>query len=206
MITIPSYLIHLRTDRRGVPVPFVNLWGVEDTAHLTVRYDHHVQDRAVFLDDADQDVPDFTRQNMQRQREAMASGLCQVCGRPVPWSRRHLVIADMTVERVELYGRMVPVIHEPWLDKRCATFALRHCPALIRRTRDEALTLVPVTSRRQVRLVVSHGWVDGHLEAETRARPVAMWVKALLLDPAISIEAQSVPAERLPDASGGWAR
>lgn len=178
---IPPWLLHLRVDRRGLPVPYVNRWGAEDVDRLSVGFDHHICQRAVFLDDSTQAVPDFTAQNMQRQRECWVRGLCQVCGRPVPWSRRYLVVADMSVDRIELRGRIVPVVFEPWLDERCATFALGQCPALIRRTRAERLTLVPVTSARQVRLTCSQGWVDGPLEAETRHRPVAMWVKAQLL-------------------------
>lgn len=179
---VPSWLSHLRRDRRGLPVPYVNLWGPEAIDRIEIRHDRHAGQRAVFLDDSGQAEPDFTRQHMGRQRECMLAGLCQVCGRGVPWSRRHLVIADMSVERITLHSTRVPVVTEPWLCERCAVFALRTCPALIRRTRSESLTLVPVTSRRQVLLTVSTGWVDGPLEAETRARPVAMWAKAALLD------------------------
>jgi hypothetical protein len=178
---IPPWLGHLRTDRRGICVPWINLWGPEDVARMSVRYDRHVRQRAVFMDDTGQTVPDFRAQCIQRQREAMAGGLCQVCGRPVPWRRRCLVVSDMSVETITYQGRRVPVVTEPWLDERCATFAMRHCPALIRRTREEALSLVPITSPRDVRMHVSTGWVEGPLKAETTREPVAMWVKAALL-------------------------
>lgn len=36
-------------------------------------------------------------------------------------------------------------------------------------------------SPRDVRLIVSTGWIEGPLEAETTRKPVAMWVKAALL-------------------------
>lgn len=182
-MNVPPWLGHLRTDRRGIPVPFINLWGDDtDTSRLTVAHDPHVGMRAVFYDDTGQAVPDFTQQHMARQRQCMVAGLCQVCGRPVPWRRRFLVVADLSAETVEVGGRRVPVLVEPWLDGQCARFALEKCPALIRRRHDEALTLVAVDAPSRVSLVVSTGWVDGPLEAETRARPVAMWVKLLLLD------------------------
>jgi hypothetical protein len=148
---------------------------------MHVTFDPYTQSRAVFLDDSRESEPDFTRQNMGRQRECVYVGLCQVCARPVPWSRRNLIIAPMSVEWVSLEGRQVPVISEPWLDDRCTEIATRWCPALIRRRRDEDLTVVPVRSRREVQLVVSNGWIDGHLAEETRANPVVMWLKVALL-------------------------
>lgn len=184
-VNVPSWLSHLRTDRRGIPVPYVNLWGTEDLARMSVRHDRHVGGDAAYIDDADQQVPDFTRQCMQRQRECVLAGLCQVCGRGVPWSRRHLVVADMSVDWVDIDGHRAPVVTEPWLCERCAHFALRRCPALIRRTRSERLTLVAVTSRRQVRMVHSVGWLDGPLREQTQARPVALWSKITLLHVAI---------------------
>lgn len=175
-------LAHLRRDRRGLPVPYVNRWGVtEDLDRLRVDYDQHVRQRAVFYDDDGLDVPNFTSQNMGRQRQVMVEGLCQVCGRPVPWSRRNLVVAPNSVEWVHVNGREVPVVFEPWLDDMCADIAVNWCPALIRRRRDEQLVVVPVRSPRDVQLVVSTGWVGGPHEAETRANPVAMWVKIALL-------------------------
>lgn len=79
------------------------------------------------------------------------------------------------------------MVTEPWLDRRCAEFALNVCPALIRRTREERLTLVPITSKRQVQLVVSTGWVEGPLEAESRQVQPAMWAKLALTDVRIRI-------------------
>jgi hypothetical protein len=179
------WLKHLRTDRRGLPVPYVNAWGTHDleteARRLAVRRDPWLGVDGVFLDDADQDVPDFTRQNMGRQREVMLRGLCQVCGRHVPWSRRWLVVAGMSVEVIDYEGRQVPVVFEPWLDRRCLDLALKYCPALIRRTREEELHPVEVTSKRQVLQFTSVGWVEGELEEQTKANPPAMWVKLALL-------------------------
>lgn len=181
MRELPAHLAHLRTDRRGLPVPYVNRWGTgEDFDRLTIDHDSSVDMPGVFYRDLDLDVPDFMTQNMGRQRECMANGLCQVCGREVPWSRRFLVVAGLSVETIQLGHRRVPVVTEPWLDQKCAEFALKICPALIRRTRDEKLTLVPITSKRDVQLVVSTGWVEGPLEAESRRVLPAMWAKLAL--------------------------
>lgn len=174
----PPWLSHLRTWR-GLPVPAINLWGVDTEIGPDVRYDVWVRGRAVFVDDADQDIPDFTRQNMQRQRESMICGLCQVCWRHVPWSRRYMVIAGLSTQTVQLGGTAVTVVTEPWLDQRCAEFAVSTCPALIRRHSEDGLRIVQVRER-DTTLIVSKGWVEGPLEDLTRANPVIMWVKASL--------------------------
>lgn len=182
MRDLPDFLSHLRTDRRGLPVPYVNRWGlVDDLTKIAIERDPNLGMPGVFYDDTDDDVPDFNRQHMARQRECVTQGLCQVCSRFVPWSRRFLVIAAMSVETIDLGGRRTPVVTEPWLDERCARFALEICPALIRRRRDEKLTLVPVTSKREVQIVISHGWVEGPLEALSRDVMPAMWAKVALV-------------------------
>ncbi len=178
---VPEWLQHLRTDRRGLPVPYVNRWGlVDDPALLSIEYDMHVRGPGVFYDDRAETEPDFTRQHVARQRECMSAGLCQVCAHPVPWSRRFLVVAGLSVERIHLAGREVAVVTEPWLCERCAHFATSTCPALIRRTRDEDLTLIPITSKRDVQMIASRGWVEGPLEEHSREVQPAMWVKLAL--------------------------
>lgn len=186
------WLADLRRDRRNLPVPYVNRWGPEDTTRMSVRVDPHVGVRAVFLDDSRETVPDFTRQHMARQRQCMALGLCQVCGRQTPWSRRNLIIAPATIQWITVDGREVPVTTEPWLDDRCAAIATTWCPELIRRDRDEDLTVVPVRSPREISTFLSTGCVDGHLAAETRNNPVAMWVK-------VGLHTVNIVREETPD-------
>jgi hypothetical protein len=187
------WLGHLRRDRRGLPVPYINLWGEDwKTDNITVAYDPNVGREAVFVDDSAEPEPNFTRANPQRQRECWAAGLCQVCGRPVPWSRRNVVVSGISVEWKQVEGRQRAVISEPWLDDRCAHIATHWCPALIRRRRDEHLTVVPVRSKREAQLVVATGWVEGPLEAATKANPVALTCKLTLLTWDIQ------PAEALP--------
>lgn len=185
---IPARLSHLRTDRRGIPVPWINRWGDEDINRYEIRYDQAVRQPALFLPDDEAGGPDFFHQNHERQRLAMVEGLCQVCGRPVPWSRRFLVVSGISVETVHVPGRgEVVLISEPWLDELCATFALEKCPGLIRRRKADNLHLMPVIRQRDVELVVSNGWVDGPLEEESKRVMPAMWVKAHLLSTAITV-------------------
>lgn len=180
-MNIPARLKGLRQDR-GRPVPYVNRWGPEDAGRIRIAIDPHVSGMpALFDDDGDEQAPDFTAQNFQRQRECMTQGLCQVCGRSVPWSRRFAVLSVMSTDRIDVHGYGSCVaLTEPWLDEECARFALDVCPALIRRRRDESLILVRV-ERSHVRMSVSLGYVDGPLEQESKAVMPAMWAKAILL-------------------------
>lgn len=177
---IPTHLQHLRTDRRGLPVPYINRWGPERVEALAIRHDPWVNMLGLYFDDADQTEPDFTAQNQQRQRECMIRGLCQVCAVALSWSSRYLVVADLSVDHITIRGEIYAALTEPWLCVDCAMFATRVCPALIRRRHGEHLQLVHITSRDQVQLVVSTGWVEGPLEAESRSVQPAFWVKALL--------------------------
>lgn len=122
---VPSWLRRRPTDRRGIPVPYINQWGAEDDpGRWRIAHDRHVNGPALFFDDDPDGEPDFTRQNMARQRECMVEGMCQVCARAVPWSRRWLVVADVTTNNISALGQDIAVIHEPWLCERCAGFAL----------------------------------------------------------------------------------
>lgn len=154
-----TWLGHLRRDRRGIPVPWINRWGPESVEATEIRYDPHAGQLALFHDDHGE-VPDFTAQNMGRQRQAVACGLCQVCGRPVPWSRRFLVLSRISAEHVTAAGRVMLAISEPWLDQRCALLATTTCPALIRLKSTEEIQLLAVTAKRQVERVLSVGALD----------------------------------------------
>jgi hypothetical protein len=179
-LAVPHRLDRLRRDRRGLPVPYVNAWGAEDPARVRIAYDRHVRGIAVFHDEDPDGQPDFTRQDMGRQRECIIGGLCQVCARPVAWANRYLVFAALSIAVIDFGGREMPVITEPWLCRDCCAYAVQVCPALIRRRRDEEMAVVRVTSPSQVRIIVSKGWVEGPAEAESRRLLPVMWAKILL--------------------------
>lgn len=183
---VPDWLSHLRVDRRGLPVPYVNRWGLdENDALLSLEHDPNVGRLAVFYDDSQETEPNFRAQNMQRQRECTMKGLCQVCRRPVPFSRRTLIVSSISVETVHVEGRGdCAVVTEPWLCSRCALFAVDRCPALIRRRHDEDLTIFSIRRPSDYQITVSLGWVEGPLEAQSRETPPAMWAK-IILDPSV---------------------
>lgn len=178
---LPDWLGHLRTDRRGRPVPYVNRWGATEKVELVaVQFDHHIGRTAAFYFDVDEPEPDFYSQNMQRQRECVVRGLCQVCGRPVPWRQRRLVISTVSTRTLQSPGpyKGWTVVSEPWLHERCALFAMRYCPALLRRQHDEDLTLIEVTSKHDISVVLTTGAIDGF--PETWDRNVVIWAEIRL--------------------------
>lgn len=175
---VPDWLAHLRRDRFGRPVPVVNRWGKdENLANLAVQHDRHIGRDAIFYFDANETEPDFTAQNPQRQRRSMVLGECQICGRPIPWRRRHLVLSSVSTRTITSPGPRQGWlgVTEPWLDRRCAEFAIEKCPALIRRGRDEDLDLISVSSRRDVDVLFTVNAIRNR--PETWQDPPVMWAE-----------------------------
>lgn len=177
MNTIPDFLTHLNRDRRGLPVPYVNAWGPENPGRLYVAHDIHVNQRAIFADETGELIPDFTRQNMARQRRCVRLALCQVCGEDTGWPKL-AVVGD---HRTAIWdGQPVLLVGEPLLCAPCADFALTTCPSLIRRRTTKEISLVVVDSPDQYALDLSSGWAEGPIETETRGNPAAMWCYLML--------------------------
>lgn len=181
---VPAHLTHLRTDRRGLPVPYINVWGdVNDPARFRVGPDPYTEGKdAIWFDDADAGTPDFTHQNYQRQRRVVAESLCQVCARHVDGAERLRLLPVSSVLGRELVN--VPglgtrdVFTEPWLCQDCAMFAKKTCPALIRCRTNKDLRFVPVPAGTRFRVIASVGSVDP-IPHTSWTRPV-MWLKIAL--------------------------
>ncbi len=162
-MNVPEHLRNLSVWR-GLPVPYINRWGYEEREiDWGIRYDRNLGEVAAYMANQLGAPPDFRHQCIQRQRECVLLGRCQVCFRAVDWPDRRLVVSSVSVEMVEVQGRQVAVVTEPWLCPDCCKFATAVCPALIRRGR----------------------WIEGRYEAATKANPVAMWAKILLLNVAV---------------------
>lgn len=192
MSALPSHLAHLPVWQ-GLPVPYVNRRAVgERSEDWGIRYDRVLREIAAHCADEPGAPPDFRHQCIQRQRECILLGLCQVCKRTVPWPDRQVVVSSVSVEHVKVAGRgSVPVVTEPWLCPDCAGFATTVCPELIRRRHDEDLHVVAMPSPAACRLVVSRGWITGRYEAVTKANPVAMWAKIQLLNVEVKTDVSS---------------
>lgn len=177
--TVPDFLSHLRLDDRGTPVPYVARWGPERLDAVAIKVDRAVG-TAVFLPDEDQTVPDLQHMSYQRQRECVTEGLCQICKRRVPWSRRFLALSDQRIEETMVRGRRNATTIEPWLDQRCAEYAIEHHPELIRAQPDEDIRLVAITTKRDVMYGFSRGYADGVLEGVDEALQPVLWMEILL--------------------------
>ena len=181
-VTVPEHLRSLPTWR-GLPVPYVAMWSSEDEASFVVLPDPLYEGReALFPGSGGIGQGDAVLGNMNcaRQRETLALGQCQVCRRRVAGGRGYVVLSKTTSRDVMMEdGTTAHVITEPWLCWRCLDFAADTCPGLIRRRRDDDLTILRPT---RWALGVSSGWVEGALEEHTKAHPCLMWGELHILE------------------------
>jgi hypothetical protein len=112
--------------------------------------------------------PDFTRAAPDRHRECMVRKRCQICRRPGTW----VALSSHTLRTIEVDGKKMMTLHEPWLCHPCGSFAIRTCPSLIRRRREDDLILCRPTDYQ---IGWSSGWMEGPLEEESKAKMPAMW-------------------------------
>jgi hypothetical protein len=172
-VKLPATMRDCLLDAYGRPVPYVNIWSGEmPEDRWIITYDVGVGRPGIAVPRGCRGVgvPDFTRAAPDRQRECMTRKRCQICRRSgAEW----VVLSDKVSTRtIEIAGKATLTFTEPWLCKPCADFAVRGCPELLRRTRDEDLMLVrPV----DFTLGWSSGWMEGPLEEETKASHAAMW-------------------------------
>jgi hypothetical protein len=190
MSLIPEHLRSLPVWR-GLPVPYVAMWSSEDEASFVVRPDPLYGDREALFPGTGgigQGEAVLGNMNCARQRETLAKGQCQVCRRRVAGGRGYVVLSETTSRQIVTEsGVATRVITEPWLCRRCLEFASETCPGLIRRRRDDDLTIL-----RPTKWVIgaSSGWVEGALEEHTKAHNCLMWGELHVLA-AITVEALS---------------
>lgn len=147
---------------RGLPVPYINCVGDEADDRLwpEPRYDALVGQDAWFTASPARatDRPDFTKQCLQREREIVVMGLCQVCGRKLSELYRLAIEWDLTNEQV-VTGKAYPMLGEPWMCGACIPYVLNACPAVRRRVADGTAIVVRMT---RWSIVLSTGWNEMH--------------------------------------------
>lgn len=184
---IPSHLSHLRVWH-GYPVPIVNCWTEEaEDWRWYMDVDRNLPPDCVsrygIFTQGEPGVGDalLAKQCPQRQRKIMIRGLCQVCGVELK-NRRYLAISTRStvhpIEVDEISGPK-PATAEPPLCKRCAAFAVKVCPGLIRRRREDDLI---VGRLHDFRLVTVSGYMEGPEEQAQIAAGCILWVKLMPLD------------------------
>lgn len=109
------------------PVPFTVCWS--DEAPMRLANDEACENRLAVcnLDAPGKGKPIFGKPHMQRQREAVVWGLCDLCGRHLK-GRSKVSLSHASVRR-GANGLCVMQV-EPLLHKDCAAKCLEFCPSL----------------------------------------------------------------------------
>lgn len=91
--------------------------------------------------------PTFGTPNNNRQRKALALGLCDICG----MSMKNRTKVSMSEERVAIAdGEMILTVVEPLCCRTCARLAVQHCPHLKRRIKEGLIIVRHVFAYRLI--------------------------------------------------------
>lgn len=134
----------------NMPVPYTVLWSAEDI--LTLGRCRYAEGRTAVCNgsDAGNGKPVFGKPHMQRQREAVSLGLCDLCGKAL--NGRTKVSLSHASERIGANGLCVMQV-EPLLHKECAAISMRYCPSLKSDIRNGTL-FVRQVNRYRVQLAL----------------------------------------------------
>lgn len=129
----------------NTPVPYTVSWSGED--QFFVAQCEYVGRSAICQNVAPgQGKPDFGKPHNQRQREAIANGLCDLCGKSI----RNRTKVSLSHARVRNNGADGPAILqvEPLLHRECAATCISFCPSLKRDLRAGTLKVRQVSRYR----------------------------------------------------------
>jgi hypothetical protein len=129
----------------NAPVPYTVLWSSEDPQFIGVDPVCPSMPATCNSSSPGEGRPMFGTPHMQRQREAVVRGLCDICGKTLK-GRTKVSLSHARV-RTGADGLCVMQV-EPLLHKECATVALKHCPSLRRDIRNGTLNVRMVTRYR----------------------------------------------------------
>lgn len=112
--------------------------------------------------------PSFGKPHWIRQRQAIARGLCDLCGRPLKNSTK----VSLSHARPVMHGAqgMAILQVEPLLHRACAAESLRWCPSLKRDIRAGTLMVRQVTRHRVQFVIVGPQFVS-HYVPDYEAKP-----------------------------------
>ena len=113
----------------GVPVPYTASWSAEER-HFVAMCPHARRMALAQPTDRGAGKPNFGKPHSNRQREVIALGLCDLCGRALKGRTK----VSLSHARVRDNGAEGPAIMqvEPLLHQECAATSMRHCPSLRR--------------------------------------------------------------------------
>lgn len=122
----------------NIPVPYSAAWTEENT--FTIGYCPYAggSDALNQIDAPAQGRPTFATPHMNRQRESLFKGLCDICA----CSMRNRTKVSMSEERwTDVQGVKMPLVVEPLCCRVCARIALAQCPHLKRRIADREIII-----------------------------------------------------------------
>jgi hypothetical protein len=95
---------------------------------------------------------------MARQREAIARGLCDTCGKPLKLATK----VSLSHARPQPHGAQGWAILqvEPMMHRRCAAISAKHCPALRRDIEEGSIKVRQVTRWRAQCAIMSAEYVE----------------------------------------------
>ena len=136
----------------GVPVPYTVTWTGEQGHFL--GYDQNARPEIPSLMQRSapgEGKPRFGDPHFCRQREAMAKGLCDLCGKPLRASTK--VSLSHARPRVNGADAFDILQVEPLLHRACARISVNHCPSL-KRDIDQGTLMIRQVFRHRVQLAI----------------------------------------------------
>ena len=129
----------------NAPVPYSVLWSGEDPPFIGSDPKVTAIPAVCNAEAPGVGRPLFGKPHMQRQREVIIDGLCDLCGKTL--KGRSKVSLSHAKERIGADGLCVMQV-EPLLHKECAVISMQHCPSLKRDIRNGTLMVRLVTRYR----------------------------------------------------------
>ncbi len=129
----------------GAPVPYTVSWSGED-AFCVARCAFTRRSAICQAEARGAGRPRFGKPHWQRQREAIAKDLCDLCGRPLKM-RTKVSLSHARLRTIGAEGPCVMQV-EPMLHKECAAESISRCPSLKRDIKAGTLVVRHVTRHR----------------------------------------------------------
>lgn len=129
----------------SVPVPYTASWTAEERHYLAPC--PYAGRLALSQDEArGEGKPLFGKPHSNRQREAIALGLCDLCAKPLKIATKVSLSHARPIGHSAGGWEILQV--EPLLHRACAAISLDNCPSLKRDIADGSLIIRQVTSHR----------------------------------------------------------
>lgn len=121
----------------NVPVPYTASWSAEERPIFLALCPWAERTAICQNTRRGEGKPLFATPHMNRQREVIAEGLCDLCGRPLRDRTKVSLSQARPVAHAARFGDILQV--EPLLHRECAATCLDLCPSLRRQRTDGSL-------------------------------------------------------------------